>query len=997
MGFTRRWIAVLGVALLVAPLALAQVPTAVLSGTVTQDGQPMPGVSVVAKSPALQGSRTTFTKANGDYLLPMLPPGDYTVTYSLQGFETLTKQVKLSAAQTAHVDTALRLSTVTAAAEVVAERETISTTQQVATTFSADTIEKLPMARTFQSAVLLTPGVANSGPANNITISGAMSYENLFLVNGVVVNENLRGQPLDLFIEDAVQETTTTTSGISAEYGRFQGGVVNVITKSGGNDFSGSLRVSLTNDDWQAVREYRSPAGASETLVDKTNPTYEGTFGGPIWKDRIWFFLAGRFAETDFSRSTASPLNLPFTENRDQKRYEGKLTISPFQGHTFLASYQKIDDAQNNNWYTSAPIYDYDSLYNRETPQEMLALNYNATLTDNIFAEVQYSQRKFTFVGSGSQYTDLIRGTLLLDLANGSTRYWSPTFCGVCTDEKRDNEDILVKGTYFLSTKGMGSHNIVLGVDKFSDQRFANNHQSGSDYRIYTTGTVIRDGVVYPRITSTATGNSPTYIMWNPIDQDSQGNDFSTWSVFLNDSWQLNNRLSFNVGIRWDKNDGTDQSGTKVVDDDKFSPRLGVAYDVLGGGDLIATASWARYVAGIQNNQGDLGAKGGNPSSILFDYRGPAINSDVNAPTGSLVSTADALQRVWDWFFANGGTTRPIRGTPSISGLNPTVSENLASPSTDEFSVGVSKKLGPRGLVRVDGVYRTADDFYGTLVDKTTGTVTGSVGGVTRVLDKQYVVNTDLAERTYVGVNLQASYRALDRLNVGGNYTWSHAYGTFDGETTTGGASASGAPSYPEYRELRWYAPVGDLSIDRRHRVRLFGTYDMPSFSWMNWSVGAVYQYTTGLPYGAVGSVDTRPFVVNSAPAYQTPPSTVTYYFTSRDEFRTDDVQALDLSLNLGFRPWKDVEIFLQPEVLNVFNSQSIVDVRYLNTTVYRASNAGPGAGTWATFNPFTETPVRGAKGSGAHWDYGPDFGKPTSALAYQQARSFRISLGVRF
>jgi outer membrane receptor for ferrienterochelin and colicin len=996
MNSTRRCLAVLGVALLLAPIALSQVPTAVLAGTVTQGGQQLPGVSVVVKSPALQGSRTTFTRANGDYLLPMLPPGEYTITFSVQGFETITRQVKLSAAQTSNVDAAMQISSVTATAVVVAERETISTTQQVATTLSAQTIEKLPVARTFQSAVLLTPGVANSGPAGNITISGAMSYENLFLVNGVAVNENLRGQPLDLFIEDAVQETTTTTAGISAEYGRFQGGVVNVVTKSGGNDFSGSFRASLANDDWSAVRAYRSPGGAPETLVDKTNPTYEGTLGGPIWQDRIWFFLAGRFAKTDFSRSTASPLNLPFTENRDQKRFEGKLTISPFERHTLLASYQKIEDAQNNNWYTSAPIYDYDSLYNRETPQELLSVNYNATITNSLFAEAQYSQRKFTFVGSGSQYTDLIKGTLLLDLANGSTRYWSPTFCGVCDDEKRDNEDVLLKATYFLSTAGTGSHNLVFGADRYSDKRFANNHQSGSDYRIYTTGTVIRDNVVYPRITGSATGNSPTYIMWNPIDEGSRGNDFRTWSVFVNDSWHLNNLLSISLGVRWDKNDGANQSGVTVVNDDKFSPRLGIAYDVKGDGGLIATASWARYVAAIANNQADTGARGGNPSTINFDYRGPSINADASAPTSSLVPTADALAMFWDWFFANGGTSRPIRGTPSISGLNPTVGEGLASPATDEFSIGLSKRIGVRGLVRVDGVYRTGGDFYGQKTDMTTGTVTGSIGGVTRVLDKSIIVNTDLEERTYVGLNLQVSYRALDRLNLGGNYTWSHAYGTFDGETTTGGPATSGIDSYPEYRDVAWYAPVGDLSVDRRHRVRLFGTYDIPSpASWLTWSLGAVYQYTTGLPYGAVGTVDSRDYVTN--PGYKTPPSTVTYYFTSRDEFRTDGQQGLDLSLNLGLRPWKDVEIFLQPQVVNVFNSQSIVDVRYLNTTVYRFSNPGPGTNNWAKFNPFTEAPVRGANGSGAHWNYGPDFGKPTSALAYQQARTWRVSVGVRF
>ncbi|HEX5717754.1 MAG TPA: hypothetical protein VF179_16465, partial [Thermoanaerobaculia bacterium] len=99
------------------------------------------------------------------------------------------------------------------------------------------------------------PGVAPTGPTRAISISGALSFENLFLVNGVVITENLRGQPFDLFIEDAIEETTTSTSAISAEYGRFGGGVVNTITKSGGNELHGSFRTNVANDDWEARNE----------------------------------------------------------------------------------------------------------------------------------------------------------------------------------------------------------------------------------------------------------------------------------------------------------------------------------------------------------------------------------------------------------------------------------------------------------------------------------------------------------------------------------------------------------------------------------------------------------------------------------------------------------------------------------------------------------------------------------------------------------------------
>ena len=110
-------------------------------------------------------------------------------------------------------------------------------TAEVATSFKKDFIEKLPVARTFQQAALMTPGRREQrSESGAMSISGAASFENLFMVNGVVVQDNLRSTPLNLFIEDALQETTTTTSGVSAEYGRFSGGVVNAITKSGGNE-----------------------------------------------------------------------------------------------------------------------------------------------------------------------------------------------------------------------------------------------------------------------------------------------------------------------------------------------------------------------------------------------------------------------------------------------------------------------------------------------------------------------------------------------------------------------------------------------------------------------------------------------------------------------------------------------------------------------------------------------------------------------------------------
>ncbi|RPH54371.1 hypothetical protein EHM82_06970, partial [bacterium] len=441
----------LACALLVALPALSQGnPTGKLSGRVTSEGESLPGVTVTVTSPNLQGSRTTTTSGNGDYLFPSLPPGEYTVTFELEGMETVTQNLRVSAAQTVPLDVTLSVAGLTESIVVTGTLEAISQGTQAATTYTKTLVDSLPVGRTINEIVSLAPGVQPNGPTKDsttglgsITISGAPSFENLFVINGVVMNENVRGQAFDLFIEDAVQETTTASAAISAEYGRFTGGVVNVITKSGGNDFSGSARASLTNQDW----EEETPLTVSQT--NETVPTYEATLGGPVLRDRLWFFVAGRDLERSETRNTASQTNIPYENVREQRRYEGKLTATLTPRHTLLGSYSEIDDAEAGNAFT--PILDRDSLVTRETPQELWSVNYTGTFGDNLLLTAQYSEREFTFIGSGAKSTDRIDGTLLIARALGNGRYHSPTFCGVCTPEQRDNENLVVKGSYFLS------------------------------------------------------------------------------------------------------------------------------------------------------------------------------------------------------------------------------------------------------------------------------------------------------------------------------------------------------------------------------------------------------------------------------------------------------------------------------------------------------------------------------------------------------------------
>jgi TonB dependent receptor len=610
-------------------------------------------------------------------------------------------------------------------------------------------------------------------------------------------------------------------------------------------------------------------------------------------------------------------------------------------------------------------------------------LNYNGVFTDKFFVEGQYSERSFTFEHSGSLFTDRINGTLMVDRPTGF-RYNAPTFCGVCTPEGRDNKNTVVKGSYFLSNDAVGAHDMVFGYDTFNDIRKANNHQSGSDFRILVPNTVVVGKTPVPQVFGTDT----TIIQWNPILVSSQGTSFKTDSLFFNDKWRLNDRATFNIGVRYDKNDGEDSQGKKVAKDSRVSPRLAGAYDFRGDGEWVMNAGYSQYVTAIANTQADATSQGGNPATYQWFYRGPSIN----APGSAFVPTSQVIQQVFNWFDSQGGTnnTSNLRAL-AIPGQNSVIRGSLASPYTQEISLGISKRLGNRGLLRADLVRRDSKDFYSSRTDLATGRVNTAAGPS----DLTVIENASGGlQRQYMGLHTQFQYRFTDKFTFGGIYTLSELKGNVDGETAGSGPVSTTQFAFPEYADNdKWSNPKGDLLSDSRHRVRLWGVFDVFKNSHNSLNLTILQSYATGQPYGAVGAVDSRfnattnPTGVKN-PGYVLPPAAVTYYYTKRDAFRTDNISSTDLSLNYSFSlngPFnKQYELFFEPEIVNLFNQHGLLAV---NATVLDPTNS-----SHARFDPFTQTPVQGV-----NWDKGAKFGKANAATDYQLPRTFRFSVGVRF
>jgi len=949
-------------------------PTGTISGHVVDpQGLAVPGATVTVASPALQGARTATTSTNGDYIIPFLPAGEYEVTFELSGFRTVKRtSVGVKMAETLPLDVTLALANVAESITVTGQAAEIVPTATVASNFKKEALERLPVGRTLNDAVLLAPGVAGTGPSGNIMMAGALSFESQYLVNGVVVNENLRGQALNLFIEDAVQETKVSTGAISAEYGRFGGGVVNMITKSGGNLFSGSFRTTFNNDAWRALTPY-----PTDKTVDKITPVYEGTLGGPIARDKIWFFGAGRYTKPEENR-TLAVTGGDYVNAVDERRYEGKITYAITSRNTVRASYSKRTTATSNN--RQGTIMDLASLYDNSTDQHLYTGNYTTILTNNFFVEGQYSRKISATMDTGSRFTDLVKGTFISDrsrlIGTDNPRFNSPTFCAVCGGgwlEHRDNWDWFVKATYFLSTKSLGSHNLVAGFDNFKEWRKNDNWQSGSQYNIAASSTIIDGAAIYPVFRS----DNTTFINWLPILQRSVGNDIRTYSGYANDTWRYNTHLSVNAGARIDANRSKDQSGTSVVRDSQWSPRLGVTWDFTGDGRWIASVGFARYVAGISTALVDAGSAGGRQASYSWFYQGPAINTG----TGPYLTAAEALPMLWDWFFANGGNDRPTRTTPNIPGLSTRVRGGVTSPSTNEISAGIANHAG-RAEWRLDYVHRKSADMYGDFLDLSTGRVNDDTG---RPFDLTLVGNTTKARRTYDGLTADVRWR-WSTLQVGGNYTLSKTWGNFNGENVGSGPVRATFDTFPEYRQESWNYPMGYNPGDQRHKARAWVSYGIPvSRAIGRVDIGLLQRADSGVAVDVNGSVDPRAFVAN--PGYVTPVQSLNYYFTPRGSFRWDSVWSTDLAVTWGKKlpRLEGTEVFVRAIITNIVNNAAVTrgDIG-IDTRVNNAA--------YQTFNPFTTTPVQGT-----HWNYSPTFGQPQAFDDYQPARVFSFSAGVRF
>jgi hypothetical protein len=958
------------------PTTFAQgTQTGTLSGTVIdQGGLVLPGVTVTASSPSLQGVRSTVTDENGRYSIPGLPPGTYEVRYELQGMGPVVREnTVVPLGGVAIVDATMGVATLSETVTVTAETPSVLATPTAVTNLTAREVDILPIGRTPARIAEFAPGLTDNTPnVGQVTISGAFAYDNVFMIDGVDANDNLFGTSNNLYIEDAIEETQILTSGISAEYGRFSGGVINLVTKRGGNAFSGSFRVNLTNPAWSDETPLEESRGTERQ--DQISKNYEGTFGGPIVRDRLWFFSAMRRERSETQRAFQQ-IGTPYVQGLENDRYEVKLTGTVAANHTLQGSYtnNKTVDLDRPSIADTRSIT-ASTLVDREQPNRLFVTNYNGVLGSKTFLTAQYSEKKFGFRGTGGTDTAfaaspfLTRGNLG---APGGLHYNAPYFSSF-DPEDRNNRQVTASASYFLTSAATGSHDIKGGFEHYTSTRTGGNSQSATGY-VFSTDYLLSGGLpaldsqgrVIPRFVPVATQ------IQNWLSVQGAAIDIRTLSLYLQDRWHVNQNLTLDLGVRFE--DVRSEATGDIVGADTRTvvPRLAATFDPAGDGKTVLQATYAHYSGKFSETQFARNTNVGTPSLVLLEYRGPEGAGMDFAPGFDLAN------------YAILGGNFPT--------ANVFFNEGTSAPITKEFTVSAGREIG-RGHVKAIYTWRNTSNFFEDFIqDPTTAGQTTVIrdGRNFGTFDNVVYDNSDLPERRYQGLQFLGRYNFGSNLMLNGNYTLQiKNEGNFEGEAGNQPGNTSIVENYPELTTPERHAPVGRLDDFQRHKVRLFLAYTQNLGRFGSLDLAPIWRYNSGQTY----SLFTAGLGITAAqralnPGYRLTSGTITsqtLFYEGRGTGEFDGYGLVDFAATYQIPIWRTLRPWIKAEVYNLLNNDKLIG---FTTTVTPDPNSPLDA------LGFRTGFVRSANFGNARDNR--DYPRPLPGI--DGLRTFQVSFGLRF
>lgn len=882
----------------------------------------LPGVTVEATSPVLQGSRVVVTDESGAYRLSLLPPGRYTVTFTLAGFATETRtEVVVGLDRETTLNAGLQASaaeeiTVTGEAPVI---DTTSTT--VGTSLDTIALETLPTGRNYSSIVQVVPGVSSdahpeNGSQSTITVYGSTGAENTYFIDGVNttgVEYGFQGKELNFEFIEAVD---VKAGGYEAEYGKSTGGIINVITKSGGNEFHGDVFGYHDSDSLQSSADTVVSTGG--TVDGFTRSDYGFGLGGYAVKDRLWFFAAYDRVDNSTDFRLPSPVGGADIEaTTDSKRDLGalKLTYNLSAGQSIIGSFfqdPRDDTGAVNDANHTLNGEESTYLGTQEFGGRDYALRYEGIYGSRWIVTAQVARHEEE--NSVGPATEAGAGVQFRDVDNNFAQ--SGGFGLIQTKEfQRD--------FYGASLTGLfgAAHEVKAGLEYEEQDATVTKRMSGGQRvdRFSNAANPARPIFLhfYWTTPDATLGNAPlSQLVASPAHENT--------TLYLQDRWSLRPNLSLSLGVRWDRQEIFDAAGTKQIDlKDDYAPRLGFVWDPSARGESKVYGSYGRYYEQLPM---DLVVR-----SFSFERQPRVINY---SPT-SIVADPQAE--------ADLGTASAILG-----GFTEPSDPDLENQYINEFIVGYERQIAANVAVGVKGIYREygqviedflcADDGTYCIGNPGQGIMTRSF-----TLDYSRTLPVPKPKREFKGVELTATKRMSNNWQALASYLYSKLDGNFDGlyaPFTNVGADPNITAAYDYFdfftngSDLTTITNTGPLSNDRRHQFKLSGIYQTP---WQL-SVGASAYYRTGTPITRYGYSD----------AY----SRYEFFLTKRGaEGRQPDTYEMDVHLGypITVGPAK-INVLL--DIFNLLNAQRaiLVDQRY---GFQEADNSSP-----TPVNPDYKKPV---------------------------------------